>query len=164
MDVPQIALPSLNNAFMHKFEPENKWLRPRHESSAWKCSNHVFRIENQSLRSTACDACVVASSLSLGHRICGLRLPSLWSRINTTANAPATNTLDKYRLFYSPPPSPYPSSYAHNDDARHDSRDAVTRDSHRLGCTARASLRSRSLRPSGKGDTETSCRCALGTE
>jgi hypothetical protein len=76
------------------------------------------------------------------------------------------------------PPSPTPTSSAFSrlyplyptllsassNDARHNSRDAVTRDPQRLSCAARASLRSRSLRPPGKGNKKACSRCASRTK
>jgi hypothetical protein len=49
-------------------------------------------------------------------------------------------------------------------DARHNSRDAVTRDSQRLGCAARAPLRRRPLRPPSEGNKKARSRRASGTE
>lgn len=82
----------------------------------------------------------------------------------TTTNSPPTNISHLPHLSRPILSSLSQQPHVHIEDARHDSRDAVTRDSHCLGCAARAPLRSRSLRPPGKRDTETSCRCASGTE
>lgn len=60
---------------------------------------------------------------------------------------------------------PYPATRsAQPQDARHHSRDAVSRHSQRLSRAARASLRSRSLWPPGEGHTETCSWCSSRTE